>query len=177
MKKIFFLLFACCMDIPVMAQDANDEEGRYTDLQFNHGYYAWFVNDTFIKSSIGINLEDKSLINIANISKQACAEPLIINGVTYYGKFVITCPNEPEFVTLEDIRKQYCPEVEGPVIYMINKFFITHDAESYKIDKDFVKRCEVLPSSEFELFKNQPPFTFIRVFTKTKCNTYPVRLQ
>jgi len=177
MRKIVFLVFvSVCIGFPALAQDANDEIGRYTDMQFNHKNIAVFMNNTFVKSVIGIDIENNAY-NITQISKQACDEPLVINGVSYNGKWIITCTNEPEFVTLEDIRKQYCPEVNGSIIYMINKFFITNDAESYKIDKDFVKRCEVLPSSEFELFKNLPPFTFIRVFTKTKCNTYPVRLQ
>lgn len=177
MKSFFFLFFTfACFVVSVKAQDANDEQGRYTDHQFNHRNIAIFINNTFIKSEIGINIEDDAY-KITHISKQTCDEPLVINGVSYNGKWIITCTNEPEFVTLEDIRKQYCPEVTGTVIYMINKFFITNDAESYKIDKDFIKKCEVLPSSEFQVFKSLPPFTFIRVFTKTKCNTYPVRLQ
>ncbi len=175
-KRLFLLLGLVCIGLPIIAQDVNDELGRYTDLQFNHDKMAVFVNDTFIKSMIGINIEKNENITDISIQKE-CEEPLVINGVTYNGKTIITCTNEPEFVTLEDIRKQYCPEVTGPVIYMINKFFITNDVESYKIDKDFIQKCEVLPSSEFELFKNQPPFTFIRIFTKTKANTYPMRLR
>ena len=159
-----------------MAQDANDELGRYTDLQFNHDKRAVFVNETFIKSEIGINIENEAY-NITGVLKENCNPPLVINGVTYHTKGIFFCTSEPEFVTLEDIREQYCPNVTGPVIYMINKFFITNDVESYKIDKDFIQKCEVLPSSEFELLKNQPPFTFIRIFTKTKANTYPMRLQ
>jgi len=175
-KRLFLLLGLVCIGLPIIAQDVNDELGRYTDLQFNHDKMAVFVNDTFIKSMIGINIEKNENITDISIQKE-CEEPLVINRVTYKGKVVFTCTNEPEFVTLEDIRKQYCPEVTGPVIYMINKFFITNDVESYKIDKDFIQKCEVLPSSEFELFKNQPPFTFIRIFTKTKANTYPMRLR
>ena len=175
-RKFFLLLVLICITFSAVAQDANDELGRDTDLQFNHDKRAIFVNNTFIKSSIGVNLENKEYC-VTNVSAQNCNPPLVINGVTYNSKFVLTCTNEPEFVTLEDIRKQYCPNVTGPVIYMINKFFITNDVESYKIDKDFIQKCEVLPSSEFELFKNQPPFTFIRIFTKTKANTYPMRLR
>ena len=169
------LFVSLCISISAVAQDANDEIGRYTDLQFNQDKDAIFVNDTFIKSTIGIDVDSAGFFryNVISVSKLYCDPPLVINGVTYNRKFSLYCTNVPELVTLEDIRKQYCPEVTGPVIYMINKFFITNDVESYKIDKDFVKKCEVLPSSEFELFKNQPPFTFIRIFTKTKNNTYP----
>lgn len=176
-KRLFLLLVWVCVGFPVMAQDVNDELGRQTDLEFNHSNMACFVNNTFIKSMIGFKLGSTEEYGVTDISIQNCNPPLVINGVTYNGKTIITCTNEPEFVTLEDIRKQYCPEVTGPVIYMINKFFITNDVESYKIDKDFIQKCEVLPSSEFELFKNQPPFTFIRIFTKTKANTYPIRIR
>lgn len=180
MKRIFILVFIFIIsNFPIIAQDENDRIGQYTDLQFNNDKDALFVNNTFIKSPIGINVENlmNNAYGVISVSKQNCNPPLVINGVQYDRKIIITCTNEPEFVTLQEIREQYCPSATGSVIYMINKFFITKDVESYRIDNDFIKNCETLPSSEFELFKDFPPFTIVRIFTKTKGNTYPLRLR
>ena len=57
-----------------------------------------------------------------------------------------------DLVSLEKIKKSFCPDVTGPCLYMINKFFITRDVESYKVDKNFVHKVETLPSSEIEFF-------------------------
>ena len=170
---ILAIIMIASFSSPVLAQDSNDELGRLTDVKFNQSENAVYVNGKFIKSIIGLNIERSN--DDMSISKESCS-PFTINGVTYKGKTNITMAQEPEFVSLEDIRKQYCPNVSGPVVYMINKFFITNDAESYRIEKNFVKHCEILSSSEIEVLKGQRPFTIVRVFLKTKANSYPVRL-
>ena len=55
-------------------------------------------------------------------------------------------------------------------LYMVNKYFITKDWESYRLDKDFILKVEALPSSECEIFEGQSPFTIIRVFTNIISN-------
>ena len=74
------------------------------------------------------------------------------------------------WVTLEDIKKLYFPKVTGKCLYMVNKYFITKDWESYRLDKDFILKVEALPSSECEIFEGQSPFTIIRVFTNIISN-------
>lgn len=78
------------------------------------------------------------------------------------------CNNQIEFTTLDEIRKQHFPNVSGDVVYMINTFFVTKDAQSYKLDKNFIDRCELLQSSEFDVFKDKMQFSIIRIFTKAK---------
>lgn len=175
MKKILFIFtIMCCMCLTASGQDANDELGRQTDLEFNQSKEAVFVNGVFIKSLIGFDV-DRS--EVTYIKKEECEPPLTINGVNYERTCSLTCPKTPDFVTLSDIRKVYCPKVKGKVFFMINKFFITRDAESYKLDKDYILRCETLPSSELSSLKCSEPFTIIRVFTKTKANSYSMRIR
>ena len=50
---------------------------------------------------------------------------------------------------------------------MINNNFIINDEKSYKLDKDFFDRCEILHSSDFGLIEdNKDIFSIIRIFTK-----------
>ncbi len=158
MKKIFVLFFMSLSCVMMYSQ-------KYiSDYDFNHSSAAAYINDTFVKSFIGFNLKSES--GYENVSKINLTKPLVINGVTYKGKIVVKC-NEPiEFVTLEDVRKQYFPNLSGDVIYMINKFFVTEDVKSFKLDKNFIDRCEILRSSDFEIFRDNEHFSIIRVFTK-----------
>ncbi len=80
-----------------------------------------------------------------------------------------------KLLSLEDIRKEYCPQVEGDVLYMVNKFFILREEDLYKFAMDFIWKVEVLPSSELTPIKShiKKPFTIIRIFTKTHHNWHP----
>lgn len=174
-NKLFLLAMACGMCVSVSGKDANDELGRQTDMEFNDSKEAVFVNGVFVKSLIGIDIDGTKA---TSVKKEECKSPLKINGVSYDRTCSITCPKTPNFVTLADIQKKYCPQVKGKVVFMINKFFITRDTESYKLDKDYILKCESLPSTELaNLVGASEPFTIIRVFTKTEANTYPVRIR
>ena len=72
----------------------------------------------------------------------------VINGVPYSDIVKLCTRKEDQMVTLEEIKKQYFPKVRGKCLYMVNKYFITKDWESYRLDKDFVLKVEALPSSE-----------------------------
>ena len=48
---------------------------------------------------------------------------------------------------------------------MINKFFITHDEDLYRIDRNFIMKVELLNSSDISALKPFPTFTIIRIFT------------
>ena len=171
---LVFFAMMWCMCMTAFGQDANDELGRQTDLEFNQNKEAVFVNGVFIKSLIGFNI---GASGAAKVKKEECKSPLTINGVTYERTCSISSPKTPNFVTLADVRKSYCPKVKGKVVFMINKFFITKDVESYKLDKDYILKCETLSSSDLPGIKCSEPFTIVRVFTKTKANTYSMRLR
>ena len=175
MKRILtlVLLFQGIVIAAFAAGYDNDYIGHLSDLEFTNSKTAIFVNDVFIKSEIGLDLNT----TISNITKEKCKDPLVINGFSYTDKVILLCDKNINLVSLEDVRKEFCPNVKGPCLFMINKFFIAKDVVSYKIDKNFIMKVEVLPSSEIELFKGQVPFTIIRVFTKTENNQYPMRLQ
>ena len=143
-----------------------------TDKEFNHPKVAFYVNDTFVKSHIGFDLK---VCPGGYVTKENLEQPLVINGIEYIGKITLKCEKAPELVTLDDIRKLYCPEVEMPVIYMINEYFITNDAASYKLAKEYIDKCEVLHGADFEVFKEDPAFSIIRVFTKTDDKTVKLR--
>lgn len=73
-----------------------------------------------------------------------------INGESYIFVQNLISSQKFDLVSLEEIKKSFCPDVTGPCLYMINKFFITRDVESYKVDKNFVHKVETLPSSEID---------------------------
>ena len=70
------------------------------------------------------------------------------------------------YTTLQEIQKNRYPDVTGRVMFMIESFFIMTDAQSYKLDADYIARTELLNSKDFDAFKDYPPFSIIRVLTK-----------
>ena len=60
---------------------------------------------------------------------------------------------------------------------MIDRNFITRDAASYKVDENFIYDMQVISSADFESQQDFPPFSIIRIFTKTQENIPPVRLR
>lgn len=76
-------------------------------------------------------------------------------------------------VSLEDVRKEFCPRVKGKCVFMINKFFILKHQELYRLDRDFILRVETEESRL--LFPDlKPPFTIVRIFTRTHHNWHCV---
>ncbi|MDR1121364.1 MAG: hypothetical protein LBM08_10645 [Dysgonamonadaceae bacterium] len=96
--------------------------------------------------------------------------PVVINGVEYTRFFSVSVDKEITFVTLDEIKELYFPDVKEPYIFMVNKSFLTDDLQSYKFDKDFIFKTELVKSGEFENLKSNPPFSILRIFTKTKEN-------
>ena len=75
-----------------------------------------------------------------------------------------------KLLTLDEVRQKYAPKVKGPVVYMINKFFIMQDVELYKIDKDFIFEVQMVNSKDIEALKKMKKFTIIRIYTRTHHN-------
>ena len=140
-------------------------QGWVDDIWFNKPKSAVFINDVFVKDYIGFNAGKDS--GVTDIKKGVPLDkPLVINGVTYYGKTNITCEKKINYTTLQEIQKSRYPDVTGPVMFMIESYFIMTDAQSYKLDADYISKCVLLYSTDFDAFKDQPPFYIIRVFTK-----------
>ena len=140
-------------------------QGWVDDIWFNKPKSAVFINDVFVKDYIGFNAGKDS--GVTDIKKGVPLDkPLVINGVTYYGKTNITCEKKINYTTLQEIQKSRYPDVTGPVMFMIESYFIMTDAQSYKLDADYISKCVLLHSTDSDAFKDQPPFYIIRVFTK-----------
>ena len=56
--------------------------------------------------------------------------------------------NKTFLVTLDEVKKALYPNLKGPILFMINKFFITHDEDLYRIDRNFIMKVELLNSSD-----------------------------
>ena len=140
-------------------------QGWVDDIWFNKPKSAVFINDVFVKDYIGFNAGKDS--GVTDIKKGVPLDkPLVINGVTYYGKTNITCEKKINYTTLQEIQKSRYPDVTGPVMFMIESYFIMTDAQSYKLDADYIARTELLNSKDFDAFKDYPSFSIIRVLTK-----------
>ena len=140
-------------------------QGWVDDIWFNKPKSAVFINDVFVKDYIGFNAGKDS--GVTDIKKGVPLDkPLVINGITYYGKTIITCEKKINYTTLQEIQKSRYPDVTGPVMFMIESYLIMTDAQSYKLDADYISKCVLLHSTDFDAFKDQPPFYIIRVFTK-----------
>ena len=140
-------------------------QGWVDDIWFNKPKSAVFINDVFVKDFIGFNIGKDS--GVADIKKGVPLDkPLVINGVTYYYKTIITCEKNINYTTLQEIQKNRYPDVTGRVMFMIESFFIMTDAQSYKLDADYIARTELLNSKDFDAFKDYPSFSIIRVLTK-----------
>ena len=110
-------------------------QGWVDDIWFNKPKSAVFINDVFVKDYIGFNAGKDS--GVTDIKKGVPLDkPLVINGITYYGKTIITCEKKINYTTLQEIQKSRYPDVTGPVMFMIESYFIMTDAQSYKLDAD-----------------------------------------
>lgn len=143
-----------------------------SDMEYNHPKAAQFVNDTFVKD-ISIAVYMKSVPG-DSIAKKNLDAPLVINGISYSGTVTLYRNRDFEFLTLDSIRKMYCPNVDGQIIYMVNEHVIMKDAISYRIDRSQIESCNAVLSSDIETLKDRPLFTIVHIFTKEADK--PVRL-
>jgi hypothetical protein len=175
--------------------DKNDFDDL-SNYDFNHDGNALMLNNVFVKSIVCINLDSiqdfewikwpftvKGLKNQQDtivvthnltdsiiVTQDPRKHPVIINGVEYTRFFNATFDKAITLITLDEIKEMYFPDVKEPYIFMVNKFFLTDDLQSYKFDKDFIFKTELIESSEFEVLKNSPPFSILRIFTKVRKN-------
>jgi hypothetical protein len=206
MKKYLFLLcglFVFTINLSAQKQKNPEYEepdkNNFDDLSnqyFNHSWNAVMLNNVFVKSVAGINLDSISdfpwigcpfvvkgvknqqdtivvthnLTDSIIVTQDPRKHPVVINGVEYTRFFNASVDKAITLITLDEIKELYFPDVKGPYIFMVNKFFLTDDLQSYKFDKDFIFKTELIESSEFEVLKNGPPFSILRIFTKVRKN-------
>jgi hypothetical protein len=175
--------------------DQNDMDD-ISNREFNHSWNAIMLNNVFVKSIVCVNLDSisdflwikwpfvvkgvknqqgtivvtQNLADSIIVTQDTREHPVIINGVEYARFFNATVDKEITFVTLDEIKEMYFPDVKGPYIFMVNKYFLTNDLQSYRFDKDFIFHTELIESSEFEYLQSNPPFSILRIFTKTRKN-------
>jgi hypothetical protein len=79
-------------------------------------------------------------------------------------------PNNFNFLGVNDIKKAYKIEANGPTIYMLDKEFII-DTQHFKIDSSFIYKVDVIKGVEFQDLKNDlPNLTIVKIYTDTKDN-------
>lgn len=76
------------------------------------------------------------------------------------------------WVTLDEVRQHCFPNLQGACVFTINKFVIPGGEGLYRIDRDFIYRVEKLASTDIEGFSDFPPFTLVRIFTRTPHNVH-----
>ncbi len=70
------------------------------------------------------------------------------------------------WLSLEQVRAKYLPQVEGKCAYTVDKFIIPGNDSLYRIDGDYIYRVEAMKSTCINALADQPPFTFVRIFTR-----------
>lgn len=181
------------IQLPPTCVDSNtDQNGFLNELStedFNKSTIGVLVDGVFVKSLIGVNMDSLRTFNIVSdgpltikgiktendsivvTQKDFHKNPVRINGVDYTRFACTSFGKKVELFSLDDIRKTYFPQMGNtPCMYMVNKFFLMNDLSSYKFDKDFILKVELLKSTDFEEFKHAPLFHIIRIFTKTREN-------
>ena len=178
-----------------IAKDRNTRFEEVTDLEFNNYKDAFAVNGFFTRDLIGIDQNNMKItwdftypVVVRHIGKgndsmviksNPLRDPDYLSGtiklrdMRLRDVLFLTYSGNSHFVTPDDVRQKYCPHAKGPYLYMINKFFIMHDEDLYKIDPDFIQSVESFPSKDISLLREgYKKFTVIRIFTKTLHNIY-----
>ena len=163
-----------------------------TDYQWNNWTRGFTVDGVFVKNLIGLplNIVRKKEINYPfTITKIGPEKDTMVVSVdprkTELGYINIRgfrCTQFTDydsnntslcFMTLDEVRETYCPEVKGKVLYMINKFFVMKNAELYRIERLKVEKVEKVKSTDIDVLADLPEFTVVRIFTRTPHNIFP----
>lgn len=169
--------------------DQNAFQYELSIEEFNKSTTGVLVDGYFIKSLIGLNLDSLTSCRIVTdgplvikgvkgendsimVGQKGTKSSLVnINGVDYTRFVCVSFGKHVEFLSLDDIRKAYFPQIgDAPCIYMVNKFLLMNDLSSYKIDKNFILDVELLRSTDIEGFEALPQFYVVCITTKTRDN-------
>lgn len=177
MKRLFLLLYCGLATICTQAQSSDKEvaemqntlfvinEEDYTDclLGLDASKFAdvYVIKESNAVHDIHFKTKEGDSIHIRK-------NPFTINGQTYKSLCRITTKAPIKLMTLEEVRKKYCPEAKGSFLYMIDYFVILAETEHLKVDADFIDRVDIIPSSEVRSLKpgKDAAFSIVRLFTK-----------
>ena len=171
----------------VVDRDLNERMEYMTDREFNDWPVCYMLDGVFIKSRIGLDQY--------KVTKRRIESPFVIRNIGEMGDSVRVDADAPgsvrigevmyrdfydyhskgdtlKLVSLEDLKKEFFPDVKGPCVYMINKFLIFDDVEMYRLDRNFIHKMEMFYLNEISELKDMPPFAVIRVFTRTEHNRW-----
>ena len=203
MEKTGKVLLACALAFASFASaqyrvvhDPGEEFEYMTDYQWNSWNRGFIVGGVFAKNSIGVytaGLKEKYIKYPLTIRGGGAENDSVVvekdprdteqNYVSIKGfrcmQFTNYEPDDPysgELRTLEQVRKRFCPEVKGRVIYMINKFFIMEHEDLYRVTPGYIYKVEKVKSTDIKVLSDLPEFTVIRIFTKTPHNMFPEQL-
>lgn len=138
------------------------------ERKINHAWDELYKTPLLLR---GIGPDNDSLL-ITSHDEIKDPVPAIKGHPFPYVHFTPYRSTEPiRWTTFDELRKEYFPDVQEPVVYTINKYIVP-DPTFFKLDHDFIGRIERLDSRDIEALKAFPPFTFIRIFTKTRHNWY-----
>lgn len=185
-----------------MYQDPNDSWDSVWDISFNHlnptAKYADLVNGILVKSTIG--LDSHYLVN-PDTTDTPVRFPMWVKGVGSNNDSVyvetsdmkkikkgyimfgnMKCNGDVSvyrytkenyhLISLDEVKQKYYPNLEGDVVYMINKHFIMVYADLYKVDETFINHIELINSQYIDVLKDRKPFWILRIFTKTDRNNW-----
>lgn len=147
----------------------------------DHGF---IVNGTFI-GMIPVGLDPDKIpengwrqhyLDSRPVPRDGSSRPLwerqpmdtIVNGqrVSLLGVWEARTEQPVLWLTLEQVRAKYLPQVKGKCAYTIDKFIIPGNDSLYRIDADYIYRVEAMKSTCIHALADQPPFTFVRIFTR-----------
>lgn len=164
MKKFVFLTLLLMMKLGSLAASTGTKYAETEDV-------LYVINDQFISNSItGIDetgiikskvLADPTSTFTLKIGQSKTDSivvkhiPFEINGMTFKKVCFLQTAQPVNMIHLSDIWEQYnMPQTDGPFLYMIDGDIIKGDVNHVMIDKDFIKRVEVIPSSEISSLRH-----------------------
>ena len=185
-----------------MYQDPNDSWDSDWDISFNRlnptSKYASVVNGILVKSTIGLDRRylvdpdttdtpvrfpmwvkgvgdknDSVYVETSDMEKIKKGYIMFGNMKCNGGVYVYRYTKENHrLISLDEVKRKYYPNLEGDVVYMINKLFIMVDVDLYKVDETFINHIELISSEHIDILKDRKPFWILRIFTKTDRNNW-----
>ncbi len=169
-----------------------------TDKEINRTPYAVLIDgNRFVGNAIGINVDSVTYVRKSAdryplvirdingkgdsvvVSQDPQQQPVVINGQEYTGLWFLQLKNAKDvrLLSLPQIREKYFPDLQGPCLFMIDRFVITGNVENYKVDENFLYRLSVVPSADISSLQGGPQFSVVRIETRRTANIPPVRIR
>jgi hypothetical protein len=80
-------------------------------------------------------------------------------------------PEQYDFISLDQIKKDYTTIKKSDVVYMVNGELVKEDIATFKLDRNYILTVKATNSNEFyNLRKSNTKFDIINILGKTKEN-------